>query len=309
MTEIQKAIMNYNTPMRIFITGATGLLGTRLVDSLISTENEVIVVSRNANRTSNHFRNSSIEILEGDVTLQGDWQKTASECDAIVHLAGAGIMDRRWTTSYKKVLRSSRIESTKNVAEVASKILICASAIGFYGDCGNQQLTEKSAVGNDFLSDLCSEWEAVACTAKGRVVSLRFGIILDLRGGALAKMVPLFRLGLGGPIGNGKQYWPWIAWQDASQVVQEALFQEWEGAINAVAPEQVTCREFTRTLGRVMKRPSMMKTPAFALRMMIGEGSCALTASQRVNPRVLCDKGFQFQLPTLHNCLVSLFRA
>jgi len=309
VTEIQKAIMNYNTPMRIFITGATGLLGTRLVDLLISTENEVIVVSRNANRTSNHFRNSSIEILEGDVTLQGDWQKTASECDAIVHLAGAGIMDRRWTTSYKKVLRSSRIESTKNVAEVASKILICASAIGFYGDCGNQQLTEKSAVGNDFLSDLCSEWEAVACTAKGRVVSLRFGIILDSRGGALAKMVPLFRLGLGGPIGNGKQYWPWIAWQDASQVVQEALFQEWEGAINAVAPEQVTCREFTRTLGRVMKRPSMMKTPAFALRMMIGEGSCALTASQRVNPRVLCDKGFQFQLPTLHNCLVSLFRA
>ena len=199
--------------MRIFVTGATGLLGTRLVDSLISTENEVIVVSRNANRANNHFRNSSIEILEGDVTLQGDWQKTASECDAIVHLAGAGIVDRRWTTSYKKVLRSSRIESTKNVAEVASKILICAS---------------------------------------GRVVSLRFGIILDSRGGALAKMVPLFRLGLGGPIGNGKQYWPWIAWQDASQVVQEALLQGWEGAINAVAPEQVTCREFTRTLARAV---------------------------------------------------------
>lgn len=291
--------------MRIFVTGATGLLGTRVVQSFLDSQYYVSIVSRNATRADEHFNNTSIEIVEADVTQQGDWQTTAGECDAIVHLAGAGIVDRRWTKSYKKVLRASRIESTKRVAEVAGNNLICASATGFYGDCGNKQLTEQSQAGNDFLGSLCSEWEAAANDASGRVVSLRFGIILDKRGGALEKMLPLFRFGLGGPVGSGKQYWPWIAWQDACSVIQEALQHDWEGPINVVAPEQVTCKEFSQTLARVMKRPSLMKAPAFALRMLIGEGSQVLTASQRVIPSVLMENGFQFQFPTLQECLLT----
>ncbi|MGY8753966.1 MAG: SDR family NAD(P)-dependent oxidoreductase, partial [Phycisphaerales bacterium] len=137
--------------MRIFVTGATGLLGRRVVQALYSNEHEVIIVSRNATHANEHFNNASLEILEADVTKRGDWQTVASECDAIVHLAGAGIVDRRWTKSYKEVLRSSRIESTKNVAEVASNVLVCASATGFYGDCGDRELTEQSPAGNDFL--------------------------------------------------------------------------------------------------------------------------------------------------------------
>jgi uncharacterized protein (TIGR01777 family) len=297
--------MIYNANMRIFVTGATGLLGTRVVHALLDSQHEVSTVTRNATRAHEHFKNASLEIIEADITTQGDWQNTAGACDAIVHLAGAGIVDRRWTTSYKQVLRSSRIESTKNVAEVADKVLVCASATGFYGDCGERILTEQDPAGNDFLGELCSEWEVAANSASGRVVSLRFGIILDKRGGALAKMLPLFRFGLGGPVGNGKQYWPWIAWQDACQVVKESLTQDWEGPINVVAPEQVTCRKFTRTLGRVLKRPAFMKAPAIALRLMIGEGSQVLTASQRVTPSVLLENEFQFQFPTLQECLLT----
>ena len=292
--------------MRIFVTGATGLLGTRVVHALLESQHEVSIVTRNATGAHEQFKTAALEIIEADITIQGDWQNTAGACDAIVHLAGAGIVDRRWTTSYKQVLRSSRIESTKNVAEVANNVLVCASATGYYGDCGDQQLTEQSPSGNDFLGSLCNEWETAANSASGRVACLRFGIILDKRGGALAKMLPLFRFGLGGPLGNGKQFWPWIAWQDACQIIQDTLHHDWEGPINVVAPEQVTCREFTRTLGRVMKKPSLMRVPAFALRMMIGEGSCVLTASQRVSPSVLLEKQFQFQFSTLKNTFLAL---
>jgi uncharacterized protein (TIGR01777 family) len=291
--------------MRIFVTGATGLLGRRVVQALCSREHEVIIVSRNATRAYEHFNNASLEILEADVTQRGDWQTVASESDAIVHLAGAGIVDRRWTKSYKEVLLTSRIESTKHVAEVANKILVCASAVGYYGDCGNQELTEQDPAGNDFLARLCSQWEAAAQSANGRVVHLRFGMILDKQGGALAKMLPLFRLGLGGPVGSGKQYWPWISWQDASNVVQEALHQDWEGAINVVAPEQVTSKEFSRTLGRSMKRTAFFKAPAFALRILIGEGSQVLTVSQRVIPSVLLEKEFQFQFSSLKDGIAN----
>ena len=292
--------------MRIFVTGATGLLGRRVVQALWSKEHEVIIVSRNATRAYEHFNNASLKILEADVTQRGDWQTVASESDAIVHLAGAGIVDRRWTKSYKEVLLTSRIESTKHVAEVANKILVCASAVGYYGDCGNQELTEQDPAGNDFLARLCSQWEAAAQSANGRVVHLRFGMILDKQGGALAKMLPLFRLGLGGPVGSGKQYWPWISWQDACRVIQHAINQQWEGAINAVAPEQVTCTEFVQTLGRVLKRPSIAKVPTFVLRTVLGEAHSVLTGSQRVVPASLMQRGFEFEYPNLIDSLEAI---
>jgi len=293
--------------MRIFVTGATGLVGTRIVQSLLQEQHELIILTRNAARACNHFKNNAaLKIIEDDVTKTGDWQTIAGECDVIVHLAGAGIMDKRWTKSYKKLLWSSRIDSTHHVAQIANNLLICASATGLYGDCGDQQLTEENPAGNGFLSDLCNEWESEACSANCRVVCLRFGIILDIEGGALAKMLPLFKIGMGGPIGSGRQYWPWIAWQDVCQIVHQAIAQDWTGAINAVAPEQVTCKEFAKTLGGVLRRPSIMKVPSFALRLLVGEGSCVLTGSQRVTPSMLIQNGYQFQYPTLRESLDEL---
>ena len=293
--------------MRIFITGATGMVGTRIVELLLAQQHEVVIISRNANLASNHFKkqnkNTAMQIVEGDIIEQGDWQGAAAECDAVVHLAGAGIVDRRWTKSYKTILQKSRIDSTRNVAQAASKILVCASATGFYGDRGNQKLTEVDSAGDGFLAELCKEWEQTAAKAAGRVVCLRFGMVLDSRGGVFAKMRRIFMYGLGGSLGSGKQYWPWISWQDACRVIQHAITQQWEGAINAVAPEQVTCTEFVQTLGGVLKRPSIAKVPRFALRMVLGESHSVLTGSQRVVPTSLMQKEFEFEYPKLQGSL------
>jgi uncharacterized protein (TIGR01777 family) len=285
--------------MRIFVTGATGLLGTRVVQSLLDTQHEVTIVTRSAAHAHEHFNNILIDIVEADITTHGDWQTIASECDAIVHLAGAGIVDRRWTKSYKNILEKSRIDSTRNIAQVASKILVCASATGFYGDRGRQKLTEVDSVGEGFLAELCKNWEQEAAKAAGRVVCLRFGMVLDSRGGAFAKMRRIFMYGLGGSVGSGKQYWPWISWKDACCLIQNAINQQWEGAINAVAPEQVTCTEFVQTLGRILKRPSIAKMPRFILKTVLGESHSVLTGSQRVAPALLMQKDFEFEHPNL----------
>ena len=291
--------------MRIFITGATGMVGTRLVESLLSKDHEVVVITRNSDLAGKYFkrRNKSVsmEIIEGDITEKGVWQEVAAECDAIVHLAGAGIVDCRWTKSYKKILKKSRIDSTKNVAAVARKTLVCAGATGFYGDRGDQNLTEMSSGGDGFLADLCKEWEQAASDAVGRVVCLRFGMVLDSSGGVLAKMQRFFMYGLGGSLGSGKQYWPWIARQDACNIIQNAIYQQWEGPINAVAPEQVTCKEFVQTLGGVLKRPSIVRVPKFVLKIALGESHGVLIGSQRVTPTLLIQEGFAFEYPILRD--------
>tara|TARA_B100000959_G_C14846971_1_gene568460 strand:+ start:89 stop:988 length:900 start_codon:yes stop_codon:yes gene_type:complete len=292
--------------MRVFITGATGLIGRRLVPYLIYKKHDVVVVTRNTDRASNVLGNLSLEIIEADITRQGDWQEVASKSDAVVHLAGAGIMDRRWTKSYKKMLAKSRIDSTKNIAKVVNKILVCASATGIYGDCGSQELTEKSEGASTFLAKICEKWEEAARCCKGRVVHLRFGMVLDKNGGALAKMLPIFNSGIGGSIGNGQQYWPWISWQDACSVVHESVIHNWEGAINVVAPEQITSKEFATVLGSVLRRPAILKTPALALRLLLGEGSSVITSSQRVCPSKLIGSGFKFQYQTLRECLENI---
>ena len=284
--------------MRVFVTGASGLVGCRVISKL-TTKHDIVAISRNIQRLSSL---KSVECVEGDVTKQGAWQNVAAKCDAIVHLAGAGIMDKRWSRAYKTVLRESRVNSTKRCAEVGVDILV---STGIYGNRGDEVLTENSTYGSDFLSKLAIDWEEAANTSIGRVVTLRFGMMLDACGGALKKMSFPFRCGLGGPIGNGKQYWPWIHHEDACSMIEQALQNNWSGAFNAVAPNQVMCNSFTKAIGKALHRPAIVPVPSAALRLLIGEASSVLTASQRVIPKRLEDEGFIWSHKTLSSALDS----
>jgi uncharacterized protein len=230
--------------------------------------------------------------------------------EAIVHLAGAPIAVR-WTARRRREILESRVLGTRRIVEAiasrkpAPRVLVCASAIGFYGDRGSEELTEESGPGTDFLSDVVREWEHAAQGAPVRSVQLRFGIVLSPRGGALAKMLPAFRLGVGGRLGSGTQWMSWIALHDLVRVIRFAIDSETlTGPVNAVAPQPVTNAEFTETLGRVLRRPAVIPVPAFALRALFGEmARLTMLASQRVVPRRLGNAGFRFEYPTLEGAL------
>ena len=230
--------------------------------------------------------------------------------EAIVHLAGAPIAVR-WTARRKREILESRVLGTRRIVEAIAKqqptprVLVCASAIGFYGDRGSEELTESSAPGTDFLSDVVREWERAAQAAPVRSVQLRFGIVLSPRDGALAKMLPAFRLGVGGKLGSGTQWMSWIALHDIVRVIRFAIVSDaLTGPVNAVAPQPVTNAEFTATLGRVLRRPAAIPIPAFALRALFGEmAGMTMLASQRVKPSRLERAGFRFEYPALEGAL------
>ena len=230
--------------------------------------------------------------------------------DAVVHLAGAPIAER-WTARRKREILESRVLGTRRIVEAianqrpAPRVLVCASAIGFYGDRGSEELTEQSGPGTDFLSDVVREWEHEAQAAPVRSVQLRFGIVLSPHGGALAKMLPAFRLGIGGRLGSGGQWMSWIALHDLIRVIRFAIASvDLAGPVNAVAPQPVTNAEFTTTLGRLVRRPAVIPVPAFALRALFGEmAGLTMLASQRVVPKRLGDAGFRFEYPTLKGAL------
>jgi len=239
--------------------------------------------------------------------------------DAVVHLAGESIAGGRWTSKRKQRIRESRTRSTRLLAESLAglkrppRVLVAASAIGFYGDRGDEVLTEDSAAGSGFLADVCKAWEAATEPAarKGiRVLNLRSGMVLAGTGGALAKMLPPFRLGFGGPLGNGRQWVSWITVDDVLRIAGQAIEDErLQGAVNVVAPEPVTNREFSRTLGRVLNRPAIVAAPAFALRLVLGEmAGPLLLASERVSPKRLQTAGYRFLYPDLEPALRHLLR-
>jgi len=243
----------------------------------------------------------------------------SEEPDAVVHLAGENIAAGRWTERQKARIRDSRVKGTRLLCDLLAryspppKALVCASAVGYYGDRGDEILKEESASGSDFLSDVCGEWEAATQTAveRGiRVVNLRIGVVLSPLGGALAKMLTPFKLGAGGVIGSGRQYMSWIALDDAVRAFHFALTnQSLHGPVNAVAPNAVTNRDFTRTLGRVLSRPTVFPMPAFAARLAFGEMADALLlASTRVQPARLLAGGFTFRYPDLEGALRHLLR-
>lgn len=308
--------------MQILITGATGLIGRRIVLDRLERDDRVVIVSRDTDRAGHLFAaaaNQNITVINGNPAEPGSWQDAVNGCDAVIHLAGAGIADRRWSDAYKRLISDSRIDSTHQVVQAIEaavdrpKVLVNASAVGYYGDTADRTTDESADPGDDFLANLTVRWEAQAQRATSpevREVRLRFGIVLDERGGALAKMITPFRLMLGGPLGSGRQYMPWIHWRDVVGLVDLALKDpDLSGPVNIVAPEQVTNRTFSRTLGAVLHRPAFIPTPQIALRLAVGEFATFITMSQRISPAKAKHHGYRFLYPELRPALDSLIDA
>jgi uncharacterized protein (TIGR01777 family) len=293
--------------MIVAITGSSGLVGTALVDALAA---EGHLVRRLVRRPA---RDAKREIRWDPAAGTIDAAQLAG-VDAIVHLAGENLADHRWTEDVKARIRDSRIHGTtllcQTVAGLTSKppVLVSASAIGYYGDRGSEVVNESSSPGRGFLAELCQAWEAATHAARDadvRVVNLRLGVVLSRNGGALAKMLTPFKLGLGGVIGSGQQYLSWISLDDVVNAIQFALTAAaLTGPVNAVAPQPVTNREFTKTLGRVLRRPTVFPMPAFAARLAFGEmADEMLLSGVRVEPHALSSAGFEFQHPQLELAL------
>lgn len=303
--------------MHVFILGATGLIGKRLVHQLVKRGDRVSVLTRSPKK-ANERLGSAVTVVEGDPNRPGPWQQTLSEVDAVVNLAGEPVADRAWTASQKALIRDSRLLSTRHVVEgmkAAAKkpsVLVQGVAVGIYGDRGDEVLSEKAPPLSppDFLSQLCEEWEAEALHARDagvRVVLVRTGVVLDKSGGALEKMLIPFKMFVGGPLGDGRQWFPWIHVEDQVGLMLYALDQGTvSGAVNAVAPNSVTMGEFSQTLGRVLHRPSLMAAPRFALKLAMGERAEVMLASQRVRPDRIQELGYRFQYPQLEAALRSV---
>jgi|ERR1700730_14112289 len=292
--------------MKILISGSHGLVGTALIKSLEPEGHEIFNLVRHAPNSRSEIEWSPDRYSIALARLEG--------FDAVVHLAGESIAEGRWSDEKKKRIRESRVKGTKLLGDALAnlanppKSLISASAIGYYGNRGDEVLTEASTPGNDFLSEVCVEWEnaTALATEKGiRVVNTRFGIILDAHGGALAKMLPPFRMGIGGRIGDGKQWMSWIALDDVIGALKFALTNDpLHGPVNFVAPNPVTNAEFTKTLGKALSRPTLFPIPAFGVRLVFGEMADALLlSSQRVEPSRLETAGYQFQYSNLDGAL------
>lgn len=291
--------------MRITMTGATGFIGSRVRARLEAAGHEVRAVSRRERAGFHAWAGPEAPFPEG--SLEGS--------DAVIHLAGETVA-QRWTAAVKRRIRESRVEGTKRLVEALEKAgrrpgaLICASATGYYGDRGEEVLDETSGPGEGFLAETCVEWERAAALAAElglRVVHLRFGMVLGREGGALAKMLPAFRLCLGGKLGTGQQWMPWIHIEDAAEMAVWALTADGAaGAFNATAPYPARNAEFTRALEGLLGRPELFTVPEWALRLAFGEGARIALASQRVAPRAALAAGFRFRYPALAEALRAL---
>jgi uncharacterized protein (TIGR01777 family) len=295
--------------LRILISGSHGLVGTALIKALETGGHEIYRLVRYAPHSEKEIEWSPDRYSIAISRIEG--------FDACYHLAGESIASGRWNDEKKKKIRESRTKGTKLLSDALAnlaqppKTLISASAIGYYGNRGDELLTETSPPGKGFLADVCVEWEKATDHAKEkgiRVVNTRFGIILDKEGGALAKMLPPFRMGIGGRIGDGKQWMSWIALDDVIGALQLALTNDaLNGPVNFVAPNPVTNAEFTKTLGRVLSRPTFFPIPEFGVRLAFGEMADALLlSSQRVKPAKLADSSYQFTFENLEKALQKI---
>ena len=294
-----------SVPQRIAITGASGLIGTALVGHLKSEGHTVQrfvrrpVVAPDEIQWDPKTGYVDIEALRG--------------VDAIIHLAGVGVGDKRWSKKYKSEILNSRLLGTTAIAhavnEVKPQVFISASAIGWYGESGNRAVVESDRVGDDFLAAVCREWEGAAdLVTDVRTVKIRTGLVLDPTGGALGKMLPLFRFGLGGKLGNGKQWWSWITLHDVIRAITFLLENKVSGPVNLTSPNPVTNQEFTSALARAMHRPALFPAPAIALKIALGGFSSEILGSKKVAPQVLTDAGFTWDYPHITNALTALIQ-
>lgn len=304
--------------MKVAITGATGFVGTRLVERLHQEGHQVLVLTRNPERGRRIFPNSAyprLEIVGYTPTESGSWQQAIANCQGVVNLAGASIAEGRWTAQRKQEIINSRAQGTEKLVEAILQadskpsVLVNASAIGYYGTSETARFDEMSPPGDDFLAQVCKAWESAAqkvTQAGTRLVIVRTGIVLGM-GGALAKMLTPFKLFAGGPIGSGKQWFSWIHRDDLINLIIYCLDRQGiSGTFNATAPNPVRMKEFCQILGEVMNRPSWLPVPDFALEILLGEGAKIVLEGQEVLPKATQAIGFDYRYPNLEAALQEI---
>ncbi|MEY3737162.1 MAG: hypothetical protein RLZZ251_878 [Actinomycetota bacterium] len=292
-----------NLPQRVAISGASGLIGTALFGHLKSEGHTVQrLVRRKVVAPDEVFWDPA----KGEIDLAA-----LEGVDAIIHLAGANVGDKRWSKKYRAEILNSRLLGTTTIANAANAlkphVVISSSAIGWYGETGNRAVNEGDRAGDDFLATVCREWESAADSiTASRLVKIRTGLVLDSTGGALGKMLPLFKFGLGGKLGNGKQWWSWITLHDEIKAICFLLEKNIEGAVNLTSPNPATNHEFTAALARALRRPAILPVPSLALKLALGGFSTEILGSKRVLPQKLNDAGFTFDYPHLAPALSAL---
>ena len=300
--------------MRVAITGSTGLIGSALTRSLLADGHGVLRLTRGQTRGAAATDGSTSARWD---PAGGTVESGALEgVDAVVHLAGAGVGDKRWTPAYKEEIRRSRVAGTRTLAQALTsldrppKVLVAGSAVGYYGDTGDEVVDEGQPAGGDFLARVCVDWEAAAepaAEAGIRVVHPRTGLVVSAKGGAWGRLFPLFRYGLGGKLGSGDQYWPFISLDDQIAALRFVIEREdVSGPLNFTGPEPVTNREVTRAMGRALHRPTLAAVPTPALRIAVGEFATGITGSCRAVPKGLLDAGFTFRYPSIEGALDSV---
>ncbi|GAX38186.1 thylakoid membrane protein ThyD [Nodularia sp. NIES-3585] len=306
--------------MKVAITGATGFVGSRLVEKLHKQGHRILVLTRNSLSAQKVFPPGAfpnIEIVTYTPTESGSWQDTLAGCDGVVNLAGEPIAEERWTSGQKQKILNSRQLGTQKIVEAIAKahpqpsVLVNASAVGYYGTSETATFDETSSSGNDFLAQVCQAWEAEAQKVKDagvRLVILRLGIVLG-DGGALGKMITPFKLFAGGPLGSGRQWLSWIHLDDLVNLILQALTNSaMEGVYNATAPHPVRMAELSQTLGQVMQRPSWLPVPGFALEALLGDGAMVVLEGQQVMPKRTLDAGFKYEYSDLLPALSQIIR-
>jgi len=300
---------------KILITGATGLIGTKICKKLISDRKEITVFTRNPERAKKVLPGVK-NFIEWNYERIDDWMDMLNGKDAIINLAGANLGAKRWNDKYKRKIYDSRIISTRNLVEAIKhcntkpKVFISASAVGYYGDRGNEILTEESKTGEDFTASLCSDWEKEAAKIEEynvRRASLRIGLVLSKEGGVLKKFLLPFKLFIGGPLGSGQQWFPCIHIDDLTDFIIYTLMNEQlTGPINCASPEIVTMKEFAKTLGQQLHRPALLPVPKFMLKIIKGEIADAAVSSQKLSVKKITDSGFNFKFGNLKDALRDL---
>ena len=303
--------------MNIVISGGTGFIGSALLEHLLEKRHSVVLLTRTPDALQ-HLTGDFVQVERWDGKAVGAWARCVDGADVVIHLAGEPIAAKRWTEKQKVRIIGSRIETTKVIVtaitqvEKKPSVLVNASAVGYYGNVEEGDVTESHAKGNDFLANTCDRWEQEARAAESlgvRVVLLRTGVVLERGGGALKKMLPPFKLFVGGPLGSGRQWFPWVHRDDVIGIILFAIeHPDLSGPVNVAAPEPVTMKQFCQTLGKAVRRPSWAPVPAFVLRAALGEMSEMLLTGQRVVPQKLEESGYTFRYPRLDEALAAILK-